>query len=236
MNKLYCKNELSFALIWIGLYIVLFSLADHFSELLGTAKVLTAPLCIVFSLVLWNWIRHHQLLEKYGLCSFDGIPKDYLYFLPLFLLASTNLWNGIQLRFSAAETVLYAVSMLCVGFIEEILFRGFLFQALHQTNIKSAVLISSITFGIGHIVNLLNGAEVFSTLLQICYACAIGFLFTILFYRGKSLIPCIVTHGLLNSFSAFSNDTTEQFSLFSALVLILISLSYATWIIRRTEK
>lgn len=32
---------------------------------------------------------------------------------------------------------------------------------------------SKANFGIGHIVNLLNGAEVLSTLLQICYAAAL---------------------------------------------------------------
>lgn len=32
---------------------------------------------------------------------------------------------------------------------------------------------SKANFGIGHIVNLLNGAEVLSTILQICYAVAI---------------------------------------------------------------
>lgn len=235
MNNLYRKNELTFALVWIALYVVLFSAADSLSETLGTAKLLTAPLCIAFVLLLWLWLGKNQLGEKYGLCRFSGTLRDYLYFLPLLLLVSVNLWNGVQLRYSAAETILYVVSMLCVGFIEEILFRGFLFQALLQDNARSAVLISSLTFGIGHIVNLLNGAEVFSTLLQICYASAIGFLFTILFYKGKSLIPCIAAHSLVNALSAFAVETPKEVGVLSALFLIAVSLGYALWIIRRPK-
>lgn len=55
---------------------------------------------------------------------------------------------------------------------------------LNINNVKRAILISSITFGLGHIVNLLNGKNILETLMQICYAVAIGFLFTIIFYKG----------------------------------------------------
>ena len=48
--------------------------------------------------------------------------------------------------------------MLCVGFWEEVIFRGLLFQAIAKDNIKSAVIISCVTFGIGHIINLFNGS------------------------------------------------------------------------------
>ena len=78
---------------------------------------------------------------------------------------SINLWNGVTMKLSVLETVLYILSMLCVGFIEEIIFRGFLFKALCKDNIKQAIAISSITFGVGHIVNLLNGKELIPTLL-----------------------------------------------------------------------
>ncbi len=80
---------------------------------------------------------------------------------------------------SILETILFIMSMVCIGFIEEIIFRGFLFKSMYKNNIKLAIFVSSITFGMGHIVNLLNGRDLIPTLLQICYATAIGFLFTI---------------------------------------------------------
>lgn len=235
MDALYRKDELKFSLVWIVLYVVLLSVSDGISESLGVIKIITAPVCGVLVVLLWRWIRKNGLSEKYGLCAFRGRARNYLFFVPLIIIASTNLWHGASLRFSAVETVLYVTSMLCVGFIEEIIFRGFLFQALRRENIKSAVIISSVTFGIGHIVNLLNGAEVLSTLLQICYACAIGFLFTIIFYTGKSLVPCILTHSAVNSLNAFAVEGTVEFDVLVAVVLTIVSIVYALWIVKMEQ-
>lgn len=232
MNKLYANNELSFSLIWIALYVVLLSVADNLSELIGISKIITVPICILFVLFLWSWISKNNLTEKYGLCKFQGNAKGYLYFIPLVFLASCNLWNGVTLQLSPIESALYVISMLCVGFIEEILFRGFLFKSIYsEKKQKQAILISSLTFGLGHIVNLLNGAELFSTLLQICYAVAIGFLFTIIFYKGKSLIPCILTHSILNSLSAFAVTPAPAYEIVSSVILAVVSVGYAVWII-----
>lgn len=230
MNRLYQKNEMTFSLVWIVLYVVLFSVADQLSENLGTAKIVTAPMCVVMTVFLAVWIWKNGLAEKYGLARVIIDYKKYLYFLPLVLIASTNLWRGAALNLSVLETVLYVLSMLCVGFLEEIIFRGFLFVALCRENVKRAMIISSITFGIGHIVNLLNGAEVLSTLLQICYATALGFLFTIIFYRSKSLVPCILTHSAINSLSAFAVRGSKTCEMVVAVVLTVVSLVYAVFI------
>lgn len=233
MTNLYKKNELLFSLIWIVLYVVLFSVADSVSLQLGTVKIITAPLCILMTVLLVAWIVKNGLSKKYGLLKVKIDYHKYLYFLPLILIASTNLWGGFALHFSPFETILYVISMICVGFIEEVIFRGFLFKALSKKNVKQAIIISSITFGIGHIVNLLNGAEVISTLLQICYAVAVGFLFTIIFYKSKSLIPCIITHSTINSLSAFAGDRTDMFNIIVAIALTAIALVYAIWILKK---
>ncbi|MBD5461133.1 MAG: CPBP family intramembrane metalloprotease [Lachnospiraceae bacterium] len=233
MKHIYQKNELTFSLIWIVLYVVLFSAADSLSADLGTAKILTAPLCAAITVFLTVWLLKNGLAEKYGLCKIKGKWKDYLCFLPLALIASTNLWRGFAMRFTPLETFLYVVSMLGVGFIEEIIFRGFLFKALCRENLKRAVIISSLTFGIGHIVNLLNGAEILPTLLQVCYACAIGFLFTVIFHRSGSLMPCIITHSAVNSLSAFAGDGSDGLAIATAAALTLVSLVYAVWILKK---
>ena len=127
--------------------------------------------------------------------------------------------------------------MLCVGFIEEIIFRGFLFKALYNDNVKLAIVISSVTFGIGHIVNLLNGKDLIPTLLQVCYAIAIGFLFTIIFYKGKSLLPCIIAHSFVNSSSVFAvENSSMMLHIISSAVLCVVSVSYALWILRKTKQ
>lgn len=233
MKRIYQKNELTFSLIWIALYVVLCSVTDNISAALGTAKLLTAPLCVILTVFLAVWLFQNGLAEKYGLCKIKGKGSDYLFFLPLVLIASTNLWNGFALRHTPLETFLHVVSMLCVGFLEEVIFRGFLFKALSREDLKQAMLLSSLTFGIGHIVNLLNGAEIWATLLQICYAAAIGFLFTAIFHRSGSLLPCIAAHSVINSLSAFAGERSDALAIATAAVLTLLPLIYAVWILRK---
>lgn len=236
MKKLYDKNELTFSILWIVAYVVILSMADDFSESMGFQKIITAPVCVFLMLILFVWIRKHGLSEKYGLIPFKGNWKNYLYFVPLLLIMSVNLWNGVTLNMSAAESALYVLSMLCVGFLEEVIFRGFLFKAMCKSNVKRAIIISSVTFGIGHIVNLLNGSELFSNLLQVCYAIALGFLFTIIFYKGKSLLPCIITHSIVNSLSTFGVEGSQTYLIAVSAALCVVSVGYALWILKKEGK
>lgn len=130
------------------------------------------------------------------------------------------------------DTFLFIVCMLFIGFLEEIIFRGFLFKALSRKNVRSALLISSVTFGMGHIVNLLNGADFLPTLLQIGYATAIGFLFTVLFLKTKSLWPGILAHAVINATSLFAVEGNGSIQLISSLVMVVLSVGYALYLLR----
>ena len=105
---------------------------------------------MILRIVLFVFIRRNGLQKQYGLCRSPIPARCFLYYVPLVILASGNLWNGAALICSPAETVCRVVCMLCVGFLEEVIFRGLLFTAIARNNIKSAVIISSVTFGIGH--------------------------------------------------------------------------------------
>ena len=231
MKKLFERNQLLFALVWIGIYVLAFSVADSVSESFGVRSCITVPLGLLMSVLLFVLISRNQLSDYFGLCKIENNDfKESLFFLPLIIIASANLWYGVMMRYSALETVLTFVSMLFVGFIEEVLFRGFLFKAIFQKRAGLAVAISSITFGMGHIVNLLNGADIQQTLLQICYAIAIGYLFTIIFIKSKSLIPCIITHGILNATGVFSEKSTLGQDVAASAILIIISVGYAVYL------
>lgn len=235
MKQLYKKSELAFSLVWIGIYVVLFSLADGISETVGISKLLTAPLALGMSAFLLLWITRMGLKEKYGLRKVRLRWGDYLWFLPLAVLASVNFWNGAAMRFSVPETVLYVASMLGVGVLEELLFRGFLFKALCRENVRMAFWVSSLTFGMGHVMNLLGGAAFLPTLLQIIYAAAGGFLFTMIFFRSGTLLPCIAAHSLINALDAFSASQSLSQQMVSAAGLTAVALFYALWIWKKTE-
>ena len=103
---------------------------------------------------------------------------------------------------------------------------------LEKDNVKRAIIVSSITFGMGHIVNLLNGADFVPTLLQVCYAMATGYMLVIIFYKSKSLIPCIIFHGVFNSLSIFS---TGESSIISSIILIAMCLGYTLYINKKVK-
>lgn len=239
MKKLYKKSEITFAILWIVAYVVLSSLADQLSESVGITKSVTAILHIAMVLVLFFWISKNDLSIKYGLCR-SGLPaKRFLYYFPLVIIASTSLWNGIGLRFGLAGTACYVVSMCCVGFLEEVIFRGLLFRAMEKDNLKTAIIVSALTFGIGHIVNLLNGKDLTSTILQIVFAVAVGFVLVLIFYHGGSLIPCILFHSVNNALSAFGAEGNLDPKLEMALNIALIVLvlgGYSLYLMKTFSK
>lgn len=237
MKKLYEKNELTFALLWIVVYCVLQSLANPLNKRIVIEYSASAAFCILQAVILFAFIRKNHLQKRYGLCRLPVPAYRFLYYVPLLLLASENLWNGFALNYSPTETALRVVCMLCVGFLEEVIFRGVLFAAIAKDNIKSAVVISSVTFGIGHIINLFNGSgmDLVNNLCQIVFAIAVGFLLVTIFYRGGSLLPCILVHSAINTLGTFANDAglTMEMRLLHLGVLIAITVAY-TLILTRT--
>ncbi len=234
MKKLYEKSEIWFAVAWIIAYVVLASIADNLSEEIGILKIVTVPVLIALSGILYLFVKRSGLSEKYGLCKSAVPASKMLYYFPLVVLLTANLWYGVAMNESPLETVLYMLSMICVGFLEEMIFRGFLFQAMAKDGVKSAIIVSSVTFGIGHIVNLFNGsgAEVLPNILQVIYAIAIGFTFVMIYCKTKSLVICIITHSVFNCLSVFANEAamTPQRQIISGALITIIAGGYALYV------
>lgn len=228
LNRIYEKSELTFAILWIVVYVVLSSLADQVSADLGVVKSVTAALHIVMTIILYCWVVKNNLNEKYGF----GMPKEpagkFLYYIPLAIIASTPLWQGFGMKYNLSGTMCYIVSMLCVGFLEEIIFRGLLFRAMAKDGLMSAVIVSSLTFGIGHIVNLFNGsgAKTAGTLVQILFAVLIGLALVLILLKGGSLVPCIVFHSINNALHCFGKEGvfTPQTEMILNIGLIVVVL------------
>lgn len=237
MRRLYEKNELTFALVWIVIYCVLQSFANPLNEKIGIEYSASAIFCILQSVILLVFIWKNNLLKWYGLCKSSVPARCFFYYVPLFALATGNLWNGVAVNYSLPGTVCRIVGMLCVGFTEEVIFRGFLFKAIAKDNPKSAIIISSVTFGMGHLVNLFNGSgmDLVSNLCQICFAIAVGFLLVTIFYRGGSLLPCIFTHSAINILSTFANEVgfTVEKQIIHVFIMIVLTVAY-TLILMKT--
>lgn len=240
MKKLYEKNEQTFAIVWIVIYCILQSLANPLNEKIGIEYSASAIFGILQTIILFTFIRKNNLQKQYGLCKSPVPACRFLYYVPLFILATGNLWNGVAVNFSLSEAVCHIACMLCVGFLEEVIFRGFLFVAIAKDNVKSAIIISSVTFGVGHLINLFNGSgmDLVNNLCQILFAIAVGFLLVTIFYRGGSLFPCIIVHSAINTLSIFANkaDLTVEKHLVHLFVLIFITVAYNLILTRTLPK
>ena len=232
LKKLYDKSSIWFAVAWIITYCVLMSVGDSLSATVGIEKSVTLSVGIILSSVLVLFLRKYNLFAAYGLCHSRASARSMLYYVPVFVMLTTNLWYGVTANYGALETVLYMLSMLCVGFLEEVIFRGLLFNAMRKDNLKTAVIVSSITFGIGHIINLFNGsgAELLPNLLQIVYATAAGFMFVMIYLKTDSLLGCIAAHGLFNAISVFAKEAAVEMRVVSCLMLTAITGGYAAYL------
>ncbi len=233
MKKLYEKNEVTFAVVWIVIYCVIIgSLRGNFGDgspwpMLGLAVL--ASLTALF-------ISKNGLEKKYGLTGWPADQKRYLYFIPMWIIVTGNLWAGIHANYSGSALVFAVLSMALVGYLEEVIFRGFLFRAmLKDGNTKAAVIVTAATFGFGHIVNLFAGQASMETFVQIPFAIAWGFIFTFVVWKSGSLLPCILAHGLIDIFANFSVEAPIT-AWGYVIATIVISLVYCIYLSRLDTK
>ncbi len=241
MTQLYKKSEITFAILWIAAYVVLSSLADQLSESVGIEKSVTAALHVAMSLILFFWITKNGLGEKYGFCGSKLPASRFLFYIPLAVIASASLWHGFSLPLGFPGTLFYVISMCCVGFLEEVIFRGLLFRAMEKNDRRTAIIVSALTFGLGHIVNLFNGSgrDLASSAIQVVFAVLVGFVLVLIFLRGGSLIPCIVFHAVNNALGAFeaesAMDPTLEMALNGALIVVVLG-GYLLYLVKAFPK
>ena len=231
MKKFFDKQPIWLAVIAIVIYVLAFGNADSLSESLGTPKLITAIVGLVLTALLLLFLRKHALCPYCGLQRRKGL--SLVWFVPLAALSTVNFWHGFTLHYGALVTALYIISMVWVAILEEVIFRGLLFRAMEKEGRTAAIIVSSVTFGVGHIVNLLLGAEILSTMLQLVEATALGFCFTALFMVTGSLLPCILSHAFINCTSVFAADPSPMGRVLTCVIVTVAAVIYGVWLLKK---
>ena len=234
MKKLYEKSEITFAIIWIVIYTAgIGTLKSNF----GLDSLWQMLGLIVISAAMLLFVKRNGLMEKYGLAGWAKNSKAMLWFVPLWVLSCLNLFSGFSPDYPVPGVIYAAVSMILVGFAEELIFRGFLFKAmLKGGNVRTAVIVSSVTFGLGHIINLFTGQDLIATLSQMVFAVAMGFVFTFVFYKSGSLWPGILAHSFIDVSSVFASDGGPQLlNVILHAVTFFVSAAYCIYLANRVE-
>ena len=227
MRKLYEKNRILFAVLCIVLYCVVMSyLKGNF----GYQSIAMLLGITAFANGIIFFVKRNHLEKECGIASWPEDTKRFLYFIPMWILATGNLWDGFALSYHGIELVIAVLSMILVGFVEEMLFRGFLFSAmLSKERAAVAIIVSSLTFGMGHIINLFTGQTSFETIVQIIFAVSWGFILTFVFYKSGSIFPCIIAHSMIDAFSMFGADNAFVDQIYVG-VTIVVAIVYCIYL------
>lgn len=225
MRTLQDTKPIWHALIWIAGYIAIVNIGDAVSEAVGIASSGTALLLVAYSLGLLWYLRAGNRTRFYGLRRAEpGTMRLTAFYLPLFALTFYQYGKGLNSDLDTQAIAIACILMIGVGFVEELVFRGFLFQAiLAKKTVLRAIYLSGITFGFGHIVNLMRGYSGSDQLIQLGAAIVIGIALGYVVAITRSILPGVLFHILFNISGALTNhDVVSDTVLVGAMAIVLV--------------
>lgn len=227
------KAKISGTILWIVVYLIGMAIIRRLLGLIGITADLARPIYrAVFVLILFFYMRNKKALTYYGIRSLKELDsKALLYYIPFGLMLIAPFVFGVHSSYSWDQVIVFSIDALCIGFIEEILFRAFLFKTFQEKSNVLAIVISSCAFGFIHIVNLFSGADIAITLVQIVFCCAFGFACAVFICRTNNVIPCVLCHGLLDAIGLFWTEETNEHIMYFGM-LAVISLAYGIYLLK----
>jgi hypothetical protein len=152
------------------------------------------------------------LIIKYDFNIFkfknNNFKKALLISLPCLLIAVNNLpiiailtKNAYLVR-SGNDLLIFIVQCFSIGLFEEMAFRGIVLllivKKLPQTTkgIFQSLIISSAIFGLIHIFNIISGAGVGDTVLQVGYSFLMGGMWGALLLKTHNIWLCVILHAI----------------------------------------
>ena len=229
MLKFYEKHRVLFAVILIVVYCVTNA---PIKEKYGYGSIQMLLLLAAFTVAIAIFVKAGHLEEDLGLKGWPKNMKKLLYLIPMFVVATGNVWDGFAPSFTGTALLYATLSMALVGFVEEAIFRGFLFKGmLAEGSTVAAIVVSSLTFGLGHIVNMFAGQASFETFIQMIFAITWGFIFTMVYYKGGKLWPCIIAHSMIDVLAELGADNGTA-NWVSIIATIIVGIVYCIYLSR----
>lgn len=156
-----------------------------------------------------------------GCLAKDTIKTGLIMLLPVLVIH----WAGSIvsiITFGMGNIFFAFLHALAPGFGEEIAYRGLGISNYMRTikdkkKIKVIFWVSSITFGLIHLLNMTAGGDPISVLVQAVYATGIGMAFGAVFLRTGNLWPTIIAHCSLDFLEFIRADLTASGGLMMGL-------------------
>lgn len=183
--------------------------------------------------------------------------KYYIFVIPALLVAVNNfpiigtVKNAVEIYADSEHLALYVFYCFSVGVYEEITFRGLIFPLCYillkdkKHGLFFSVALSSILFGLSHLMNLIAGQDIGATILQIGYSFLIGAMCGISLMATGNIYSAILLHfvydvgGLIldpNLNVARGNQWDSLTITITAILGVIVALIYTVFALIRKDK
>lgn len=136
------------------------------------------------------------------------------------------------IRVTPVQALAYGVLSLCVGFNEEIWFRGLLLATLRRLGTRTAIIGGSAVFGALHLTNFFAGRPPLYLGLQFAFACLVGLVLAELVAITGSLWIGIIWHFVYDSAAFSTGDELTTITLVGVGITTAVLAAYAVWLWR----
>jgi len=227
MNIKFISNHPFWAAILAGLICTFFTaIGMAIPQILGFSTYKTylfAAFIILFSGILGIiFLKNNFLRIK------PAENKKVLFYIPLFLIEIIPIiFGNYNDEIIISQYFILLFFTVAVGLNEEVYFRGIILKILNIKGIKKAIIISSVIFGVLHVVNLFDGKHVLYIILQICFAFLVGFVLSEIVIITKSIVIVIIWHFTHDFVALITGDNLGKVDLIILAIQVIILLFYA---------
>lgn len=183
-----------------------------------------------------TYITICRLWGKVGKLKLSG--RGLLILLPLFLLSFTTYLYGTRDK-NLLGILMAVLITLLIGVIEELEFRGVIFSYLEEHGVY-AILISSVLFGLVHLLNLIYEPDLLGVVIQVLFATGFGMVMAVIRYKTDLLLPQILMHTVwdFNQRMTLNDkaDAVVDLIYYLSLLLVILWGLFLTYRIRKDEK
>jgi membrane protease YdiL (CAAX protease family) len=161
----------------------------QFLDDIGLTRVRPFFRLVLLALSCYLILALSQIAASFVYRLFEGKPVTWGFVRMVFELSRNLAPDSASLLFSIA------------GALEEVGSRGIILTVfLNRYSEWKSIIFSSLGFGLMHLLNLTNGADLALVLGQVAWAFIIGLFYGYVFVRTRSLLPSMVVHYLSNAF------------------------------------
>ena len=179
-------------------------------------------------------LRTKPSLAEYGFRRPLHLQRA-LWVLPL-VVVPLILVGFAGIHVTASMLVAYSILAVCVGFSEEIWFRGLLLATLRRLGTRTTIIGGSAIFGVLHLTNFFAGKAPLYLALQFVFACLVGLVLAELVTITGSLWIGIVWHALYDIAALSTGDELTTVAVAGVATTTVVLAGYAVWLWRRLPR